>query len=569
VKGFEFISPTIAREAQPGQFVMVWVPGVDEIPMGIASANGDKIEIAVSKVGECTEALHAKPVGDNVGLRGPFGKGFSFDEPASNYCFVVGGYGSVPLRFAAESLVKKGKKIFVLMGAKTSSDLLFKDVFKKLDCDVSVATDDGSEGHNGSCTELLPELIGREKIDCILTCGPELMMRSVFEVVSKHGIPIQASIERHVKCGVSGCGSCDCGGFRICKEGPVFDLYELMRKTEFGRWKRDKTGLRVAIVGSDISSVPSKLSTPTTDPMLQTTACGVNFPNPLMNASGFATSGKFLYRLATLGAGAMVTKSIGLEPKEGYKSPIFFELATGEWVNAVGLANPGIDNYELEIKDARTAQAPLILSVFAYNLEDCKSIAKKAVALMPDMIELNVSCPHTAVSLVESDADVVKEFSKTFSHLAHSKDIPISVKISPNIDCVETSKAIEEGNADAITLINTQRIKPVESTLGINFLGNPTGFGGRSGVPLANVGKKIVYDVAEEVNIPIVAVGGIFSGKDIIDYAKNGASLFQIFTVLVVEGLGAFERIKDETRKILTKEGAKNISEVVGSAHKA
>jgi len=573
VKTFKFYSVEVAKQSEPGQFVMVWDPGIDEIPISIADASPEgEIEVAIADVGDCTHSLHQKHVGDLIGLRGPYGRGFSMH--GERICMVAGGYGAAPLRFAAKRAKELDKGVMVLEGARSSAELLYVKEFFDLGCDVRDATEDGSGSYRGLVTGLLEEILASgEEFEQVLTCGPELMMERVCEITRRKRIPTQVSIERIVKCGCGACGSCDLGGYRVCKDGPVFDVEELER-TEFGKWKREKSGKRISIMPSvragkevELLSIPPSHFTSEYEPLLATEVCGVNFPNPIANAAGFGVSGKLLYRYAVAGAGAVVTKSVGLYEREGYPNPTFFEISSYSYVNAMGLPNPGIKNYGLEIEDAKYADVPLILSIFGKNVEECREVAKVAIKYPIDMLEFNASCPHTDFVAVENNPKLLSGIIKEIRSIVHP--IPIAVKISPNVgDPAGLAMTAEKAGADVITAINTVIARPTDHTLDIPLLGNPTGYGGKSGKDLTVGGKKIVFELYEELKIPVIAVGGIFSAKDVIEYAKNGASMFQVGSALVSEGVEIFSWIKKELKEYLVAKGHKNIGEMVGEAHR-
>ncbi len=311
VKTFKFYSKEIAKESEPGQFIMVWNPGIDEIPISIAEAspspNGE-VEIAIAAIGDCTHSLHQKHVGDLIGLRGPYGKGFTLQ--GKRICMVAGGYGAAPLRFAARRAKESDKHIVVLEGARSSTELLYIE-------------------------------------------------------------------------------------------------------------------------------------------------------------------------------------------------------------------------------------------------------------------EFNASCPHSDFVAVENNPKVLRHIIKMLRDIAHPKGIPLAVKISPNMgDPAGLAMQVEQAGADAITAINTLISRPIDRTRNSPLLGNPTGYGGKSGKKLTVAGKQIVFSLCEELKIPVIAVGGIFSAKDVIEYAKNGASLFQVGSALVSEGFEIFPRIKKELKEYLAANSNKNISEVVGEAHR-
>lgn len=218
----------------PGQFVMVWVPGVDEVPMALSSPSS----ITVQRVGDATSALFRMGPGDSIGIRGPFGNGF---PQKRRMLAVAGGVGAAPILPA----VVAGGVDKVLLGARSAGELLFRERFESL-ADLSVATDDGTLGFHG----FVPDLLRNEDVssyDAILVCGPERMMAAVFGILSGRGCPEKGhfSLHRYMKCGVGVCGSCciDPGGLRVCRDGPVFSG-DILAGGEFGRYSRDAAGRR-------------------------------------------------------------------------------------------------------------------------------------------------------------------------------------------------------------------------------------------------------------------------------------------------------------------------------------
>jgi len=568
VKTFKFLSSEIGRESEPGQFVMVWNPGIDEIPISIAAASPTgEIELAIANVGDCTHSLHQKHIGDLIGLRGPYGNGFRIN--GARICMVAGGYGAAPLRFAAMRAKELSTDVVVLIGAGNSAELLYTKEFERMGCDVRIATEDGSDGYRGMVTELLEEILtSGERFEQVLTCGPEPMLAHVCEITSKARIATQVSVERIVKCGCGACGSCDIGGNQVCKDGPVFEA-DILKHTEFGKWRREKSGKRSPIKSDtgEFLSIPSPLFTPEHEPLLATKLCGIAFCNPIANAAGFGVSGKSLYRYAVAGAGAVVTKSVGLYERDGYPNPTFIEVSPLSYVNAMGLPNPGIKNYKLEIEDAKRADVPLILSFFGKDVAECRAVAKRAIKYPIDMLEFNASCPHSDFVAIENTPKLLRSIIKEVREIV--QPIPLAVKISPNVgDPAGLAMTLEKAGADAITAVNTVIARPVDNTLDIPILGNPTGYGGKSGKALSAGGKQVISALYEELKIPLIAVGGIFSAKDVIEYAMNGASLFQIGSALVSEGPEIFPKLKQELKQYLVANGYKNIEELVGVAHR-
>ena len=182
------------------------------------------------------------------------------------------------------------------------------------------------------------------------------------------------------------------------------------------------------------------------------------------------------------------------------------------------------------------------------------------------MIEINISCPHTKVSACEEDPELVKEIVRSVKKSVG--EMPVFIKVSPNANYAELAKVAVEAGIDGVTAINTLRFTHLDKTLNIPYMASPSGTGGKSGKEHAEIGKRIVYDIREEVDVPIIGVGGIFSGKDMIDYAMNGASLFQVCSAFVTEGIGVFEKIKRKVRDYLVENKYENISEIVNMNHK-
>lgn len=234
-------------EAKPGQFVMVWVPGIDEVPMSLSSINSDGLSsITVAEVGEATRVLHERKVGDLLGIRGPYGNGFTL---ASGQVMIVGGgTGLTPLVPLVESLLKLSAQISFLMGAKTRDELFFLEKIRKAVSKVSVTTEDGSHGLKGLVTDLAEQILEKEEFDMIYACGPEKMMFKMFLLAERYNTPFQASLERYIRCGIGICGSCCLGEYRICKDGPVLSSKQLRKvKNEFGLFKREANGRKISL----------------------------------------------------------------------------------------------------------------------------------------------------------------------------------------------------------------------------------------------------------------------------------------------------------------------------------
>lgn len=248
-QGIHRIELGIGMEAIPGQFVMVWVPGMDEKPFAVA--HNDPLTVVVAEVGLASRRLAHVRAGEALGVRGPFGRGFSL---SGRYPFLVGGgYGAAALLPLARLAIGMGLEVLVALGARNMHKLVMPQDFVRLGCHVEVATDDGSLGHRGPATELAERMVEAYGPDCIYGCGPEGMLLALARL-ARGRMPGQFSVERYIKCAVGVCGQCAMGGQLVCVDGPVFSGEELLTNPEFGHVRRDASGARVPLVAEVASS---------------------------------------------------------------------------------------------------------------------------------------------------------------------------------------------------------------------------------------------------------------------------------------------------------------------------
>ncbi len=227
-------------KALPGQFLMVWVPGVGERPMSIG--NGSPLTISVASVGKVSEEICKLKEGDNISFRGPFGNPFFIPEGAKRILCVGGGYGVVPMYFLSRVAKESGLESLVVIGGRSDKDIIWEKPLYSVCKEVFITTDDGSRGKKGNVMVEVSWLVEGKKIDAVYACGPERMMEAVARLCREHGIPCQVSVERYMKCGVGVCGSCDVGGKFACVDGPVFSGEEALALSDFGKAHRDASG---------------------------------------------------------------------------------------------------------------------------------------------------------------------------------------------------------------------------------------------------------------------------------------------------------------------------------------
>jgi dihydroorotate dehydrogenase electron transfer subunit len=238
----------LCSKANPGQFLMLWIPGIDEIPLSILNVEQGQVQFSVKAVGDATRHLHQLKVGDKLGVRGPFGNNFT--ESRGRVLLVGGGTGMAPLLFLAKRLAVKTDHIGFVIGAKTKDELVFLDDLNGL-CtgEISISTtEDGSYGMRCLATEPLEKLVDNRSLNMIYTCGPEKMVRKVFELAEKRKVAMEASLERLMRCGIGLCGSCMIGKYRVCRDGPVFTSAQLSEiKDELGYSKLGFDGSRIEL----------------------------------------------------------------------------------------------------------------------------------------------------------------------------------------------------------------------------------------------------------------------------------------------------------------------------------
>ncbi len=231
----------------PGQFYMLWLPGIDQKPFSVSFFNGETVGFSLIARGPFSRALFEIQAGDPVGLLGPLGRGFDLRHDRS--ILAGGGIGCSPLVFTAIRLSIMGKRFVFVAGGKTAESVdwieaLFQQAGRSVIESIKYCTEDGSIGSKGVITQHLEKIIDEAEPSYALVCGPELFIKKAREIFRTRGIKGQAGIERLMKCGIGICGSCsiDATGDRVCAEGPVFSFEALDNLEEFGTYRRDGSG---------------------------------------------------------------------------------------------------------------------------------------------------------------------------------------------------------------------------------------------------------------------------------------------------------------------------------------
>ena len=286
--------------------------------------------------------------------------------------------------------------------------------------------------------------------------------------------------------------------------------------------------------------------------------------NPTMLASGLlGVSGETLRRVVQAGAGAVVTKSSSLKPRDGNPGPTIVELPVG-LLNAIGLASPGIMMMKDEVAEARKSGVPVVVSVFGFSVSDYSKSAHIAETLGADAVELNVSCPHVSgVSEIGQDPRVVANVTRSVKKRV---GVPVFVKLSPNVsNIVEIGRSAERAGADAIAAINTVRGMSIDIHVRMPVLSAK--IGGLSGPAIKPVALRCVYELAEKVKLPIIGVGGIAGWEDAVEFFLAGASAVQIGTAILQKDLAVFTEVIEGLSTYLEENGLTSVSDLIGVAH--
>jgi dihydroorotate dehydrogenase (NAD+) catalytic subunit len=291
---------------------------------------------------------------------------------------------------------------------------------------------------------------------------------------------------------------------------------------------------------------------------------GLNLKNPVIVASGILGLSQSIFnRLYNIGAGAIVSKSISLLPREGYRNPTIVNVDSMSYINAVGLANPGAESFSKEISKNN---GPLLVSLVGSDKSEFPVIAKKFSNLKILGFELNLSCPHVEKMGMEigDDPNLVYDIIRSIK-----KDTakPLFVKVGlGKSDIIEVAKVAESAGADGITAINTLRAMKIDIETRCPILENK--IGGLSGSAIKPLGVRCVYELSKSLKIPIIGCGGIMAYTDVIEYMMAGASAIQIGSLIGLKGINSIGKIVRGLRSYLEATNISDIKEIIGIAHR-
>ncbi len=296
---------------------------------------------------------------------------------------------------------------------------------------------------------------------------------------------------------------------------------------------------------------------------LSVNICGVEFKNPVIPASGVFGYGREYEELFPLSKlGGIATKGTTITKRTGNLSPRIAEISSG-MINSVGLQNPGIDYFiDTELPNLMTKDTVIIANIAGSTVDECVEIARKLDNTDVHMIELNISCPNvkqggaafgTSCTSAENITSEVRKATKK----------PLIVKLSPNVTSItDIAKAVESAGADSVSLINTLLGMKIDINTRRPVLKNNVG--GMSGSAIFPLAVRMVWQTANAVNIPVIGMGGISSGKDAIEMMMAGASAVQVGAAIFTDPYAPV-KIIDEMNEWLDSKNIKSVNEIVGS----
>ncbi|HYB79391.1 MAG TPA: dihydroorotate dehydrogenase [Thermoplasmata archaeon] len=301
---------------------------------------------------------------------------------------------------------------------------------------------------------------------------------------------------------------------------------------------------------------------------LRVRLAGIDLRNPFLLASGiWGESGESLAGAWRAGAGGVITKSIGSEPRLGYPNPTIEAYERWGLLNAMGLPNPGIEEYPREIEVARRAGATVIGSIFGGTPEEFARLATRMAATGVVALELNLSCPH-AEGFGTEIGSTPEDVEKVVRAVTQAVSVPVIAKITPNTsDAAGLARAAERGGAAAVSAINTLRAIAIDVQLRRPVLAH--GLGGLSGPAVKPVGLACVWQIFEKVSIPVVGVGGVANARDALEYVMAGARAVEVGTQVTFDGIGVFGRLAKDLSGLLDELGFTRLEDAVGVAHRA
>jgi len=556
-----FRSEKIAKKSIPGQFLHIKVnqSSLDPLlrrPISINDIQGDCVTIIYKLIGKGTEILKNKLAGENIDILGPLGNGFEI-ESVDNCILVGGGIGIAPLTLLAKKLNIANKNVKVFLGSDTKENLFDIETFDENAEDIYVATDDGSLGEKGFVTQVLEKYLSSKDLEkgntVVYACGPDVMLKELGRVCEKYGIEkVYISMENWMGCGVGVCLGCVIdtvnGKKRVCKDGPVFEYKDIL-------WKKETI--------LDIKNKKQKIETIDTGVYIG----DLYFRNPVITASGtFGYGVEYEDIIDVSKIGGITVKGVSLSAWEGNTNYRLVETPSG-LINAIGLQNLGVKDFiENKLPIIRELDTNIIVNISEHTIDGYAKLAEELTkAKGVDALEVNISCPNVSKGGITFGTDA-EEAGKVISAVRGATGLPIIAKLTPNVtDITEIALACEQAGADALSLINTILAMVIDTEKKKPVLGNIKG--GLSGPAIRPVAVRMVWEVFEKCNIPIIGMGGIMNANDAIEFILAGACLTACGTGTFVNPELCLDVVSG-IENYMKKNGFENIDAFKGLAHK-
>ncbi len=566
----------------PGQFYMLHAVRSSTLlgrPISIYHAEKKEdgtiaLEFLILVKGKGTTELCGLRDGDKIQLLGPCGNTFCLDcrvEPDNDsldcavstgkkICIVGGGIGVAPVAGFAEGLAPKSYDFYASF--KSGSYGLENLAADKL----VITTDDGSVGVHGMLPAALTEQALRDgNYSAVYACGPTPMLKYVKKVAEACGIPCWLSMESHMACGVGCCLGCTIdtteGKKRCCKEGPVFDSRILFPESCEKADDNSKTnGNKQAAVQKANTNITADLSV---------TIAGVKFQNPVIGCSGtfgFGTEYSTIFDVNRLGG--ICSKGLTLEPREGNDGIRVWETPGG-LMNSIGLQNPGIPHFiEKELPEMMALKPVAIANLSGSSLQTYVEGAKLLQKTNVPMIELNISCPNVSAGGAAFGMTCAAASEVTAAVRAVT-DKPLIVKLTPqSLELNAVALTCIKAGADGISLCNSFQGIAIDIERAVPVFDKvKAGLGGPAIRPIA---VRLVYELVQAINtlpaeqrVPVIAIGGIATWQDAVEFIMAGASAIEVGTATFANPLAMIEII-DGLKAFMERKGYTSIEAMKG-----
>lgn len=537
-------APKLASALKPGQFVNIAVPGdassLLRVPLSFyrADAEAGTVELWYAVVGDDTRRLSQMAPGSTSNLLGPGGRGWVVPEGTRKALLVAGGIGVPPVLCLADMLAEQGVDVDVCLGFGTASKAVGVDEFRALGATVNVCTDDGSLGTHDFCTDPAAELLGEGGYDYVASCGPAVMMKKVAAAAAEADVYCEVSLERMMSCGFGACNTCNVetvdGMKGACMCGPVFDASKV-----------------VVLVGTVNMAVDFG---------------GVKMQNPINTAAGtFGYGWQFQNFFDVSQLGAITTKGCAAEPWPGNPAPRMAEIPGG-MINSVGLQNPGVAAFAREsgpwLEQLSKDGCQVICQVAGHSVDEFVRALEMYVELCPWAAgyEINVSCPNIAAGGAAMGS-TPEGASAVMAACRKVTDKPLFVKMAP-VNVAEIARALEAAGADGLSVINSIQGMAIDVHTRKSRVAKPKG--GLSGPLCHHIAVRMVWEVAQAVDIPINGVGGVMTGEDAAEFILAGASCVSVGMANFVDPCASL-KIARELEAWAESQGVKDINELVGA----